>query len=378
MENMMTKCSDWKSGLLQYKKDTALFYVAFYLMVFAKAFGLWSTHKSYFVMFVVSGFLLGIRLLVMKKSRDDYWKIGLLLVPCCIIFLSSRETTLLFTCLFLAASKGIDFETSMKGACRVCLVTVPLRVVLNLLGLVEGGNKPLFAYDSAGNQIVTGYTYGYGFVTPNMLFSAVFIAVLLLFYVRRDKLKIQDMALSTALLLAVFYVTRCRTGLIVYFAVLCGVVVYRVFHQKPQLTSAYCGLLVAASVAVGVIFPLIYSRDNPIMYQIAFRGFTGRTQFAQDAVMKAGISLFGAGGIFSDILYVDVLVNSGIVGLVFLLIGMVALFAAFHKAKNYVGLICVSGMILYACMEQFPLNIAMNPFILYLGTAVLFKNKTSE
>lgn len=361
----------------QYKKDTTLFYIAFYVMAFAKAFGLHSGHKSYLLMFVVSGLLLGIRLLVMEKTWVDYLKVGLLLGPCGLIFLCSRETTLLFTCLFLTASKNVDFETCMKGTCRIYFATVPLRIVLNLLGVVEGGSKPLFAYDSAGKQIITGYISGYGYISPNSLFAVVFIAVLLLFYIRRDKLKIRDMAVGTVFMMAVYAVTRCRTGLIVYFAVLVGLLLYCYLRQKERLLRAYCGLLAVGSLAVGVVFPLIYDRENEIMRFIAFQGFTGRTEWAQNAMMKAGVSLFGAGGIFSDILYVDVLVNSGIVGLAFLLVGMAVLFFAFCKAKNYVGLICVSGMILYACMEQFPLNIAMNPFALYLGTAALFKNKTT-
>lgn len=90
------------------------------------------------------------------------------------------------------------------------------------------------------------------------------------------------------------------------------------------------------------------------------------------------MTLLGTGGVFVDSLYMDVLLNCGVVGFCMLILGFGAAAWGFIRDRNDMGLICITAMILYACMEQFPLNIAMNPFILYLGTDVLFKNKTSE
>ena len=357
------------------KKNTTLFYAAFFMMVFAKAFGLFSADRSYYIMFAAAATLLLIRILISLKSWDTLIRVCLVLAPGAIVFLHNRETTLLFTCLFLAASKDVDFETSMKGALIACAAAIPLRVMLYFLGVVEGGTKPIISHDNMGNPYIVGYTKGYGFVTPNMLFAAVFIAVLLLLYVRRNKLNFTVLAIVSAITVGVFWITKCKTGMVVYAAVLGALLLGAVFPNKKSLIKAYCLLMIAGSIILGAVVPLIYSVDNPVLFLIDEYLLSGRLLLSNNALKEMGVTLLGKGDCFLDILYMDVLLNCGLLGFAALLCGFCAAVWCFVKQENMMGLICISAMILYACMEQFPLNIAMNPFLLYLGTNVIFTSK---
>jgi len=355
------------------KTDAALFYLAFFLMVFAKAFGLWQVDRSYYVMFCVSALLLAIRVLMMKKDSRTILTMGLVLIPSVAVFFISHETTLLFTCLFVAASKDIDFETCIKYACIIYIIAVPLRVLLYFLGLVEGGSKAIYAHDSSGTPYLVGHTYGYGYVTPNMLFAAVFITVLLLFYVKRHNLNLGTLLATSIVILIAYVVTKCKTGLVVYLAVVAAIALMKIYPKKDSWLIVYCLLLVGGSFLLGAVLPFFFSVDNPILFFINEYLISGRLLLANNALLASGVGLLGGGGIFVDILYMDVLLNCGITGFIMLLLGGAIMLRGFIKEKNMMGLICAAAMILYACMEQFPLNIAMNPFLLYIGCSVYKK-----
>lgn len=367
-----------KQYLYSGKENTILFYAAFALMVFAKAFGLYRADKIYYVLFAVSAAMLAVRILLMKKTKEDFGKLALLLLPGTAVFLYCRETTLLFTCLFLAASKEIDFDFSMKWCLRIYIFAIPLRLLLYFCGLVEGGEKAIYLHNSAGESYLAGYTYGYGYPHPNVLFITVFVAVLLYLYVRKDELGWKEIVAPGIVMVFTFLVTKSKAGLLISLAVMFALVLQRYVPHREQFIRLYCALMIGASLIVGIVLPLLYSADNPILYFINKFVITGRLRWAKEALMEAGVSLLGGGNAFLDILYMDVLINSGIAGFCMLMAGVIALPISFAKRRNYVGLLCASAMVLYACMEQFPLNIAMNPFVLYLGTDVLFeKNKIS-
>lgn len=357
------------------KKDAALFYAAFFIMVFAKAFGLYVADKLYYVLFAISGLLLACRLLLLVKDREVLLKSIAILLPCAIFFLNARETTLLFTCLFLAASKEINFEACMKSACGIYIVAICLRVVLYFCGVVEGGEKAIVANASDGTPYVVGYTYGYGYVTPNIFFAVVFVAVLLVLYVRKDKLDWVTITLTGIVALIVFLATKCKTGFVVYLGVLGAIAMHKLFPKRRKYLHAYCLLLVVISLFVGILLPFLRNLDNSSLMNLIDRILSGRLRISAQALRETGISFWGSAGWALDIMYMDVLFNCGTVGFAMVIAGGTALVWAFLKEEEPVGLICVCALILYASMEQFPLNIAMNPFLLYLGTNVIFKRK---
>ena len=359
------------------EKNTFLFYAAFFLMVFAKAFGLNRLHQSYSVMFIFSAALLGFRVLVMKPDIKTIIKIGLLLLPSALIFLFSRETTLLFTCLFIAASGGVDFEKTLKWSAGIYSVAVPLKILLYFLGLVEGGSKAIYTNDSMGKSYLVGYTYGYGYDHPNMLFSAAFVGVLLLLYVNRKKLGWGLIGLCSLIMAVIFAATRCRTGLLVYLAILPAFLLLKCFPQKEKLLKGYCLLLIMGSFAIGILFPLIYEEDNLLM-MLGSKMLSARPRWAHEAMQSYPLTLFGGAGVFLDILYIDVLMNCGIAGFSMLIVGIILMLYTFYRDNNLYAVVCVTALVLYACMEQFPLNIAMNPFILSVGIEVLFKEKSQS
>lgn len=356
-------------------KDAILFYVAFILMSFAKAFGLYSGVKVYYLLFVFSAALLSIRILIVNKDRKTWLVLLGLLVPSGLIFLHNGETIMLFTCLFLAASMDVDFELSLKYGLAAHLTMVPLRVILYFCGVVEGGTKDIYISDGAGGWILDRVTNGYGYAHPNSLFAAVAIGAILLLYLNRDHLKLLLICAVSAVILVTFYVTLCKTGFIVYIALLGGLVVKYLFPCRRNLLVIYCMLLIFGALLLGAVLPMIYSEEKPFLYFINHYLISGRLHQGKDALTANGVSLLGAGGVFLDMLYMDILINSGVVGTIMLYLGMGVLVWHYYRDMNDIGLICISAMILYGCMEQFPLNIIMNPFILYLGTNVLYAKK---
>lgn len=358
------------------KREDALFYIAFLTMVFAKAFGLDSSHTVYYILFAGAGLLLGMRILILLKRRDLglIGAILLLMIPSGILLLINRETTMLFTCFFLAACKDIDFDTAMRWCFRMFLIAIPLKLCLYFMGIVEGGYKEIWVYVSPEEAYLADITYGYGYMHPNTFFAVVCIAAMLLLYVQRNNIKISTVLAVTAVVVTVFVLTKCKSGMMVYGAVFVGIFIDKVL-RKEKLLLSYCGLLVAAALVLGILLPLIHSEENPILHFINHKLVTGRLELARNAIDNVGIHLLRGGNCFSDILYMDTLLNNGLLGFGMLMTGMGTLWFSMVRDKNWVGLVCVSSVALYACMEQFPLNIAMNPFLLYLGTNVIFTSK---
>lgn len=360
--------------------NTMLFYIPFFLMAFAKAFGLDKGNAVYYLLFAGSAMLLGIRILyLLKKDMKLIVRIALLLISCGVFFVSSRKTALLFTGLFLAASKDIDFELAIKGCVTSYLIAIPLRVSLYFLGFVEGGSKKIVVWINDQTQYLADITYGYGYNHPNVFMAVVVIAVLLLLYIRRERLTLPLFMTTSAFVVVVFMLTKGKTGLIIYLATLIGLLLLNLPQAySKKIFVFYCLILIFVTLVMGILLPLFYSPQNLIMKLMNHKLVTGRFANAQSALKAVGIHLFGNGRGWSDILYIDMLLTCGIAGLVMIMFGAVALFVAFFKDRNWTGLLGASVMILYASMEQFPLNIAMNPFLLYIGTAMLYRTEKTD
>lgn len=360
------------------QRDIILFYTAFILMSFAKAFGLYSGDKVYYLLFVFCAALLALRILIMKKDLKDWLVIGVLLVPSGLIFLHNGETILLFTCLFLAASKNVDFVFSLRCSLIAYLTMIPLRVGLKLCGVIEGGNKAIYVANDSGGWDLAGYTSGYGYPHPNTFFAVIFIAAILLLYLKQNQLKLPMLCAVSGVVLVVFCLSLCKTGFIVYLAVMVALVLKYLFPARRNRLVIYCILMIFGALLLGAVLPVIHSAENPLLDFIDRYLISGRLHQGRDALTTNGLSLLGAGGVFLDVLYMDILLNSGILGTVMMYLGLSLLVWRYYKDEDDLGLICASSMILYGCMEQFPLNIIMNPFLLYLGPNVLFSKSKSN
>lgn len=359
MRGHITKVSFFRSA--------HLFYIAFYPMVFAKAFGLNRSDFVYNILFAFSFLWLFIRIVRMKNLRP-FVMMAALLVGC--IFIFTHEMTMLYTMIFLIASKNIDFDKAMQTSAVLYVIGIILRLGLHFLGISEGGTKPMYEVIN-GVTVAVGTYSGYGFITPNVFFANVFMATILIFYSLRKTLNIFLISWLSLIIFIVYKLTHCRTGLLIYLIFVSTVVLFRYIDKGTRYIKYIFYSIVFLSLMIGVIFPLLYT-INPAAMAFADRLFTGRLNLVAAALRNSGISLFGDGSSSLDILYMHTLINNGIVGFVLLLIGGYSLFKNIFKSGNLIGCTCVCAMILYASMEQFPLNIAMNPFILYLGTNVFY------
>jgi len=346
-----------------------LFDLAFFMIVTGKAFGLSSEDKLYNIVFLLCGVFLSIKIILTKTAVGNWLRVFLIGLVCGGMVLCGHETRLPLACLFIIAAKDVNFEECMKKACRIYWCVIPIRIFLYFLGIVEGGRKPIYI-----NHKVVGFTYGYGYQHPNTFFYTVFLAILLCYYVKRRKLRFIDIFVCSTVMTIVFAATLCKTGMMVYLFVVLGIVLYLFFPKSKKLLYGYCVSAIIMSVMIGIVCPSIHTGNSQVLKAVDYL-FKGRLHWAKAAIVNTGITLFGRSTDLVDILYIDILANGGITGFLMVVIGTAVMLRGFLRDKNDVGILCTSALVLYSCMETYPINFAFNPLILYLGTNIFYREK---
>lgn len=347
-----------------------LFYIAYYLMVFCKGFGLNQSDVIYNKLFFIAIVILMLRFFLLKYSKRELIIVSALVGIGILTYINGEETTLLFTIIFLVSSKGIDFEKTIKNSMYLYFIGTALKLILYYTGIYEGGSKVVNLVEN-GYSVTLEYM-GYGFITPNVLYANVFLVILMFFYVYNEKIKLIHFLLSFFIMYIFYTMTHCRTGFLVYLCLLCSMLIFKYIKEKRIIIELSMIVVQIVSFLIGIVLPVLYNSSLSI-FVILNKILTGRFRLAKDAINNIGISLFGKPGCSLDILYMNVLIRDGLFGFIITLVAIVMLFISLRQSKNMIGYVCMTLMILYASIEQFPMNIAMNPFLLLIGANIIYK-----
>ena len=347
-----------------------LFYIAYYPMVFCKGFGLNQSNAIYNKLFFAIIAILLLRFFSLKYLKRELIIVSTLVGVGLLTYINGAETTLLFTIVFLVCSKGIDFEKTIKNSMYLYFMGTVLKLILYYTGLYEGGSKVVNLVEN-GYSVTLEYS-GYGFITPNVLYANVFLIILMFFYVYNEKMKLIHFVLSFFIMYKFYTMTHCRTGFLVYLCLLCSMLIFKYIKEQRFILELSMIVVQTVSFLIGIALPVLYNPSWSIFVTLN-KILTGRFRLAKDAINNIGISLFGKTGCSLDILYMNVLIRDGLCGFIITLAAIVMLFISLRQSKNMMGYICMTLMTLYASIEQFPMNIAMNPFLLLIGVNIIYK-----
>lgn len=236
--------------------------------------------------------------------------------------------------------------------------------------------------------------FSMGFAHPNRLGAMLFLIVIYLTYIRREKLNLKDIFFQIFMFMVTYKLTDSRSselGIIIVI-ILTGL---NLVHKRRKnkgfnKIQRYLIVIVVISMIV-VMFYLAanYNSNNSKMsmlntlfnsrlelggltlkyYKPSLFG-TGIQTYAWEEVLSQGMSHALVG---SDILYLYIYLNYGIISLlIYLYVIVVAIiFAAKNDKWGCLSLIII---LIVSCMENQYLPVASNVFVLYFGLCL--KNPT--
>lgn len=229
--------------------------------------------------------------------------------------------------------------------------------------------------------------YSMGFAHPNRLGAMLFLIVLYLAYIRKEKFKLKDIVFQIIMFIITYKLTDSRSselGITIVIILTALSLIHRRRKGKAFSKMQRCLIVIVAVSIIAAMFYLAvnYNSNNSIMsmlntlfnsrlelggltlkyYKPSLFG-TGIQTYAWEDVLAHGMShaLVGA-----DILYLYIYLNYGIVSLFIYLYVLVV--AIIYSAKNDKwGCLSLIIILMVSCMENQYLPVASNVFVLYFG-----------
>lgn len=360
----------------------AAYYTAFLLMTGGKAGGLDSSSKVYNVLFLIAIALLLIKYFTTEYSVKERMLTAALVMISGVSMLKSGEKTVLFSILFIITAKGIHVFTLLKFVLAVRLVSTSVLMLLSGMGIT--GNYSIPYYTAHINELketivdkVT-YYYSFGYAHPNICFISCFLIFIIFIFINYKKINWIYFAITGAGAVFVYTLTHSRTGLLVFLCFCLIVLLIRSAEQnnfvKQMIRLLIYSIPIAAVISVGAA--LLFD-ENSIVWLKINTVFTGRLHIMHEYLSAFTPSLLGTAceglSSFLDNMYLSLLLKSGIILFLLFLLSQYLLSRQLYKENRYIELGVLCTFAIYGLMEEFPLNVIMNPFMLYTGE-ILFKS----
>lgn len=343
-----------------------LFYLFFLLMNTATSLGLNSGHRAYQFIFMLSLFLVLAKIALTEYTKWEYIRILLLCILFGSAFLVNGEKTLLLTVLAIIGCKGIDLWKLLKAVllCRVSVMGIT--VVLAWLEIIPNISHNL---PKAGKRYLI---YSYGYVHPNSFYANLLVIAVLLVVLVYRSMRFYQIAVLTGIMYGAYKLTMCRTGwmlwLLMIVILLCNKLLDKLGYRN-QLYRLF-PWLVPGLAALSFVCILLYRMGASPAY-VLDGILTGRIRLMTEAFFAAPFHLLGVAKGTSlsmmDNCYVNLYVRYGILIFLLIMVAAVKLFQRLLKEENYAVILGLGVLAVYGFMEQFPLNVAWNPLLLYAG-----------
>lgn len=229
--------------------------------------------------------------------------------------------------------------------------------------------------------------YSMGFAHPNRFGAMLFLIVLYLAYVRREKLNLKDIFFQLFIFVVTYKLTDSRSSelgiaIVIIFTVL-SLLHKRRKSKNFSKTQRYIIVIVAISMIAAMFYLAANYDSNNSKMSILNMLFNSRLELGGLTLKYYKPSLFGAGIqtyawedvlsqgmshalVGSDILYLYIYLNYGIISLFIYLYVIVV--AIIYAAKNDKwGCLSLIIILMVSCMENQYLPVASNVFVLYFG-----------
>ena len=358
---------DLRSKALPFKE---LYYLCFIMILNGLASaGFTSEDWFYKVMFVIALIMFCLKMLTTNFDLREYIWMSLIAVILVICLYRNQEKTLILSMLGIFGCKDIPVKKVIKYALYSKLFLTIIAVSFSALGIITNEAIEL----PKGGEIFILHCYGY--YSPNTLFANLFLVCVMAIAVYQRQIKLWGYMGLTLFLYIAYKVLMCRTGLVVWVFFLGMIGIYSVV-KNVRLRRCYLFLIIMLPVICTILtfgITMLYENGNAIGVKLDAL-LTGRIAHISRFLPQIGkITVFGhIPREPFDSMYVHLYFNYGIVLFTIFIVGYIyTMYYAWKKGRDF-ELIILGVMSVYGFMEQFPLNITWNLFLLYMSW-ILFK-----
>ncbi len=364
-----------ENHMLELRKKLSNYQEVFYLlfllpMTGMSSMGINSDDRIYLYVFAVAMLFLLLKMAVTDFTWREILVMAVLTLLFGVNFLRNGEKTLILTVMAIFGAKNVDLDKVMKYALWEKAVLTVGTLTLAATGVIENEIVSV----PKNWKIVELPCYGY--YQPNMAFANIFVVLLLIILIYRDKLRWYSYIIGTGIMFVAYQIFMCRTGILMWI-LLClmifGYALFRYFHLEKEYLSL---LLLLPVVLVGVTLILPPIAQNNFELAVWFNKiFTGRIDHINQVYGQIWKLLLGhVPKEAFDNMYFTTLYNYGWILFTFSLVAyIIGMWYCIKKDQDY-NVIGLGIMSVYGFMELLPLSILWNLPLLYLSQ-ILFQGK---
>lgn len=299
---------------------------------------------------------------------------------------TSKDTRLLFSWLFVFTSKNTEIDVVIKKTYKILVIMTMIVIGLNIIGFLP--DYTIYKWDKI--------RYSLGFAHPNQLGLRIGQIVICHFYLNKDNLRLRDYILAILLAIFTYIVPNSQTAFIIIVLVSLLSYVYLLLRRiASDLIKIYSYFLVSISTIVNILS--IYLSTRPInnhiiesvnsilsyRFSMCYKVYSiyGITWFGNDIAVslleREAKGLLSLGSLWLDNAYMSMLVRYGIV--TYLIISVLYILSMIYmvKIKEYYILTLLFIYSVYGVMENYYFQISGNIMLFTIGY-LIYKRKLKQ
>lgn len=307
-----------------------------------------------------------------RKEGINYKKAFIILVMI-ISTLITGSKTLVYLAIFIIAAKDIDFNKIAKITLKVQTLILIFTIVSCKFGIIDD----LVVYREMKQR------HALGTASPNCLMLQMFQIVMLYVYVKGKDVKIFDLSVLLGLSLIIYSYTDSRMGMIsIIFAILVAIILK--YFNIEKITNKLKFLIKYGVIALAlgyIILTILYKPFNLVKIN---QLLSNRLELSSEALSDYNITLFGnkikwIGQLteeenigeeynYIDSSYLNILLNYGIILLIYSVYCMTSLTSYGYKEKQYLLIFLILIIELYCFFDSWLIGIQFNTFLFLLNS----------
>ena len=355
---------DLRSEYNKPSKGDICFYIFWAFLQLGKGLGLVASDSTFLVL-VACGlpFALG-KLLLTRWGSISFGKFLALNVIGIIAMVVSSETTYWLTIFCITVTRGVDLKKALKVNLFVRGPLFVVRTGMAILGFADIERRYRFS-----GSVITGIRYGLGYHHPNTTQVELFLLIVVLLLLYGKKMKWPHYLMVLAYNYLIYSYTDSRTPFVLAMVYIVGVWLIhfskgRTLRSLIKLWSNSAWVICMAFSAIGCILYFI----SPSFRSLGT--FASRFQTATTTMTVKSLPLFGIKGVYTDLGYVYIIYNGGVILATLFFVGINVLVGKLRKRNEKVLLWALSLMAVFAILEHSVFSVLTNGLLLFLRDVI--------
>lgn len=302
----------------------SLFFFAFWnVQMIAKGFAIDSSNKFYQIILLTLLFLVFITIPHQKWNKSKILIVVILLLFSLLVYVFSHNYNFIIISAIMISIKYIDINSFFKFSFIFRGLSYLINFFIRVIGLLPLG---LYIYEDR-----IRYTFGYSH--PNLTHGEYFTIVSYYLFYKKGNLTYKEYILILILDYIVYLFTDSRTGFLLVILLLLLNIVLKYVVKLKIINSIIKNIYYF--IGIGTVLLSIFYRSLPFLS--SFGNFSSRFLTANILIDLSHLNLFGQEFIYgTDLGYVNLLFNYGIISFLFYLIGhSLILKHSINKSKYY-------------------------------------------